>query len=63
LSALLNAATSGPVSHRITRILLRRTHRPVGIGALVTVDTSVAVDVNAVAAAVRDCYDRMINLR
>jgi predicted kinase len=37
--------------------------RPVGIGALVTVDTTVTVDVNAVASAVRDCYDRMINLR
>jgi hypothetical protein len=31
--------------------------RPVGIGALVTVDTTVTVDVNAVASAVRDCYD------
>ena len=30
--------------------------RPVGIGALVTVDTTAPVDVNAVAAAVRDCY-------
>jgi len=38
-------------------------NRPVGIGALVTVDTTVTVDVNAVASAVRDCYDRMINLR
>jgi len=37
--------------------------RPVGIGALVAVDTTVTVDVNAVASAVRDCYDRMINLR
>jgi hypothetical protein len=27
------------------------------------VDTAVRVDVNAVASAVRDCYDRMINLR
>jgi hypothetical protein len=32
--------------------------RPVGIGALVTVDTTASVDVNAVATAVRDCYDR-----
>jgi predicted ATPase len=31
--------------------------RPVGIGALVTVDTTVPVDVPAVAAAVRTCYD------
>ena len=36
---------------------------PVGIGALVTVDTTVPVDVNAVASAIRDCYDRMINSR
>ena len=32
--------------------------RPVGIGALVTVDTTGSVDVTAVASAVRDCYDR-----
>ncbi len=32
--------------------------RPVGIGTLVTVDTTVPVDVNAVATAVRDCYAR-----
>jgi hypothetical protein len=38
-------------------------NRPVGIGALVTVDTTVPVDVNAVASAIRDCYDRMINSR
>lgn len=31
--------------------------RPVGIGALVTVDTAVPVDVNAVAAVVRAHYD------
>jgi hypothetical protein len=37
--------------------------RPVGIGALVTVDTTVPVDVKAVASAVRDCYDHVINLR
>jgi hypothetical protein len=37
--------------------------RPVGIGALVTVDTTVPVDVNAVASAIRDCYDRMITSR
>ncbi len=34
--------------------------RPVGIGALVTVDTTVRVDVNAVTSAVRDCYDRLL---
>jgi len=38
-------------------------NRPVGIGALITVDTTVPVDVNAVASAIRDCYDRMINSR
>jgi hypothetical protein len=32
--------------------------RPVGIGALVTVDTAVPADVDAVAMAVRGCYDR-----
>jgi len=32
--------------------------RPVGIGALVTVDTTVPVDVAAVAAEVRDRHDR-----
>jgi predicted kinase len=35
--------------------------RPVGIGTLITVDTTVPVDVNAVVVAVRDCYDRVIN--
>jgi hypothetical protein len=40
-----------------------KSDRPVGIGALVTVDTTVPVDVNVVASAVRDRYDRMINLR
>jgi predicted kinase len=37
--------------------------RPVGIGALVTVDTTLTVDVNAVAAAVRGYHNRVINLR
>ena len=37
-------------------------NRPVGIGALVTVDIAVTVDVNAVAAAVRNCYDPSIKL-
>jgi predicted kinase len=32
--------------------------RPVGIGALITVDTTGAVDVSAVAASVRDCHER-----
>jgi hypothetical protein len=33
--------------------------RPVGVGTLVTVDTTVAVSVDAVAAMVRDCHDRV----
>jgi hypothetical protein len=37
--------------------------RPIGIGALVTVDTTVPVGVNAVGSAIRDCYNRVINLR
>src|SRR5262245_20539994 len=36
--------------------------RPVGIGALVTVDTAVTVDVNAVATAVRNCFDPAIRV-
>lgn len=36
--------------------------RPVGVGALVTVDTTVPVDVKAIASAVRDRHDRMICL-
>lgn len=34
--------------------------RPVGIGSLITVDTTVAVNVYAVAAAVRDLHDRIL---
>jgi predicted kinase len=52
--------------HVVTTLQLEATaeyDRPVGIGALVTVDTAVTVDVKAVASAVRDCYDRMIKLR
>jgi predicted kinase len=37
--------------------------RPVGIGTLITVDTTVPADVTAVAAAIRDHHDRMINFR
>ena len=37
--------------------------RPVEIGAFVTVDTTVLVDVNVVASAVGDRHDSMINLR
>ena len=60
-----NARATHPV-HVVTTLQLEAMaeyDRPVGIGALVTVDTTVPVDVNAVASAVRDCYDRMINLR
>ncbi len=59
-----NARVTHPV-HVVTTLQLEAMSefdRPVGIGTLVTVDTTVTVDVNAVAAAVRDCYDRMINL-
>lgn len=55
-----NARVCHPV-HVVTTLQLEAMaeyDRPVGIGALVTVDTTVPVDVNAVAAAVRDCYDR-----
>ena len=33
--------------------------RPVGIGALVSVDTTTMVDVNAIATRVRACHDRI----
>lgn len=55
-----NARVTHPV-HVVTTLgpeEMAEYDRPVGIGALVTVDTTVPVDVNAVAAAVRDCYDR-----
>ena len=55
-----NARVTHPV-HVVTSLQLEamaQYDRPVGIGALVTVDTTVPVDVNAVATAVRDCYDR-----
>jgi len=60
-----NARVTHPV-HVVTTLQMEAMaeyDRPVGIGALVAVDTTVTVDVNAVASAVRDCYDRMINLR
>jgi hypothetical protein len=59
-----NARACHPV-HVVTTLQLQAMaeyDRPVGIGALVTVDTTITVDVNAVAAAVRDCHDLMINL-
>jgi predicted kinase len=60
-----NTRVTHPV-HVVTTLQLEALaefDRPVGVGTLVTVDTTVTVDVKAVAAAVRDCYDRMINLR
>jgi hypothetical protein len=60
-----NARATHPV-HVVTTLQLAAMaeyDRPVGIGALVTVDTTVPVDVNAIASAVRDSYDRVINLR
>jgi predicted kinase len=51
-----NARAAHPV-HVVTTLGLEAMaefDRPVGIGALVTVDTTVAVDVNAVATAVRN---------
>lgn len=60
-----NARITHPV-HVVTTLGLEAMaeyDRPVGIGALVTVDTTIPADVNAVAAAVRDCHDRVINLR
>ena len=53
-----NARVTHPV-HVVTTLQLEAMaeyDRAVGIGALVTVDTAVPVDVNAVAAAVRGCY-------
>jgi predicted kinase len=55
-----NARVTHPV-HVVTRLgmeAMAEYDRPVGIGTLVTVDTTVPVNVNAVAAAVRDCYNR-----
>jgi hypothetical protein len=55
-----NARATHPV-HVVTTLQLEAMaeyDRPVGIGALVTVDTTGSVDVTAVASAVRDCYDR-----
>ena len=58
--ARYNARVTHPV-HVVTTLQLEAMaeyDRPVGIGALVTVDTTVPVDVSAVAAAVHDCHDR-----
>jgi predicted kinase len=53
-----NARVTHPV-HVLTKLQLEAMNeydRPVGIGTLVTVDTTITVDVNAVAAAVRACH-------
>jgi predicted kinase len=55
-----NARVTHPV-HALTTLRLEAMaewDRPVGIGALVTVDTTVTVAVTAVAAAVRDRFGR-----
>ena len=55
-----NARVTHPV-HVVTTLGIEEMaeyDRPVGIGTLITVDTTATVDVNAVAAAVRGCYDR-----
>ncbi len=60
-----NTRVTHPV-HVVTTLQLEAIaeyDRPVGIGTLITVDTTATVEVNAIAAAVRDSYDRMINLR
>ena len=59
-----NARVTHPV-HVVTTLGLEAMaeyDRPVGIGALVTVDTAVAVDVRAVGAAVRSCLDPLLEL-
>jgi hypothetical protein len=56
-----NARITHPV-HVVTELDLEAMaeyDRPVGIGALVTVDTTIAVDVNAVATRVRAGHDRI----
>jgi predicted kinase len=63
--ARYNARVTHPV-HVVTRLQLKAMaefDRPVGIGTLVTVDTAVTVDVGAVAAAVRSCYEPVIKPR
>ncbi len=59
-----NARVTHPV-HVVTRLGLEAMaeyDRPVGVGTLVTVDAAVGVDVGAVAAAVRSCYEPLIEL-
>jgi predicted kinase len=57
-----NARVTHPV-HVVTTLqpeAMAEYDRPVGIGSLVTVDTTVTVNVRAVAAAVRDLHDRIL---
>ena len=59
-AARYNARITHPV-HVVTTLgveAMAEWDRPVGIGALVTVDTTGPVDVAAVAAAIRNCHDR-----
>jgi predicted kinase len=54
-----NARATHPV-HVVTTLTLEgmaEYDRPVGIGSLITVDTTVAVDAKAVAEAARDCHE------
>lgn len=58
-----NARITHPV-HVVTTLqpeAMAEWDRPIGIGVLVTVDTTIQVDVNAVAAKIRNCYDRVIS--
>jgi predicted kinase len=60
-----NARITHP-AHVVTRLELdamAEYDRPVGVGTLVTVDTSVAVDVGAVVSAVRSCCEPSTDLR
>jgi hypothetical protein len=57
-----NARATHPV-HVVTtlqREAVAEYDRPVGIGALVTIDTTLTVNVKAIASSVRDYYDRVI---
>jgi hypothetical protein len=54
-----NARARHPV-HVVTTLPLdamTEYDRPVGVGTLITADTTAAIDVNVVAAAILDCYD------
>jgi predicted kinase len=60
-----NARVTHPV-HVVTTLPLEAMaeyDRPVGVGALVTADTTRTVDVSAVATAVRSCYEPLISVR